>query len=859
MSRKMVLRPNADVAQTGGWVHTGFTTYYQCVNDDGVDINGDVTSPLDTTRCEETSQLNQYLRLAYDDPSFPAGNLLITSVQPKLRAAQSSATPLNSVRVRLGMLSTVDAPDDLQLTSTTFVNKAGRARPRNPQGGLWQPSNVVGIFTDVWCNFALGIYVSSMALLINYTMAGSISAITPTGTISTTRPEIGWAWTQEDGYQADRFQVKVFTATQVFTPGFSVDTSIPVYDSGEELSSATSWQLDADLPSADVYVVYVRGGFTLAGTVLYSTWSNAAFTVTLDPPAAPVITTFSEPDSGRNVITLQGADNLLNQQDSDFEDPSRGIGGWVNFPTPASLAQDSTQASKGTYSLKVTGTGSGDAFITGPLGNVVIIPNKPVTAIAYLRANTTPRTIQIQFNWSDKNNTSYTATVSAGTSDVVGSWTKISATATPPVGADRLRISIIIRSITTSEIHWIDQVAIVPGTSTDWTRGGFANKNLMEHISSTLDGSMGVWTSDGSASLASLGGTAKSGAGSLQLTQNASTANNYMLAKVNPAYQVIPVNPDILYTVSAWCYGTSGRRFYVGLYSIDANNNIIQGSNKSAFDGSSPPVQTFTATNNWQKAWFTNYQPHPDAVGVIPYVVFNDTPTSGTGLVDEIMVSTDDYEALNPTQDSFISGDLLITKTPLVEYSDDNGVTWQTLRNGNSFRLDAQQQATLFDYEALPGVTRQYRGSTAIVDSNGVNYKSTYSPSAYANLSSDVFWLKSISDPSKNIGGFVVASVEVDLTDDVGVFKPLGRSTAITVEDIPGGEDGKMEITAIGRDTWEALKALVKSGDVLMFVSPFGEGKYIKLTGSQTWDSMTTVDSEVHKMSLSFVEVGRPV
>ena len=65
------------------------------------------------------------------------------------------------------------------------------------------------------------------------------------------------------------------------------------------------------------------------------------------------------------------------------------------------------------------------------------------------------------------------------------------------------------------------------------------------------------------------------------------------------------------------------------------------------------------------------------------------------------------------TTTAFSRGGLIGLTKASVEFSDDLGVTWMPLRNSTSLTLDANQAITAFDYEAPPGVVRQYRARTS--------------------------------------------------------------------------------------------------------------------------------------------------
>ena len=190
-----------------------------------------------------------------------------------------------------------------------------------------------------------------------------------------------------------------------------------------------------------------------------------------------------------------------------------------------------------------------------------------------------------------------------------------------------------------------------------------------------------------------------------------------------------------------------------------------------------------------------------------------------------------------------------------VQRSDDGGTTWADVVGGSDLVPDGSLIGTLDDYAAPRGATARYRArSIATLGDNLV--ASAWSSTATVSVTNDqTWWLKSVLDPSLNKGSLRVAhGFETKVEEQIGVFRPLGRRTAVTVSAGLQGEDGSYEIKAIGATEFDNVWALVTHEGVLLVQSPLGDQKYIRIT-ARSYSTQGKLANAQHAIKVEYVEV----
>lgn len=164
-----------------------------------------------------------------------------------------------------------------------------------------------------------------------------------------------------------------------------------------------------------------------------------------------------------------------------------------------------------------------------------------------------------------------------------------------------------------------------------------------------------------------------------------------------------------------------------------------------------------------------------------------------------------------------------------VQRSDDNGVTWADVTGASAVIPSATLLATVYDYAAPRAATAQYRvRSIGTLAANEV--ASAWAAAQLVAVTNDgTWWLKAVTSPTLNKGGVTVKpGFSTEPEEQIGVFRPIGRVSAVTVAAALQGEDGKLTIVTTASD-FAAVWALVTFQGTLLLQSPEPTQKYIRI------------------------------
>jgi hypothetical protein len=103
----------------------------------------------------------------------------------------------------------------------------------------------------------------------------------------------------------------------------------------------------------------------------------------------------------------------------------------------------------------------------------------------------------------------------------------------------------------------------------------------------------------------------------------------------------------------------------------------------------------------------------------------------------------------------------------------------------------------------------------------------------------------------------VRAPLEQEITEQVGVFRPLGRGKAVVVSGSLYGVDGRYEITTIGETEWASLEALVKYQGTVLVQDPLGRQKYVRFI-NRKWTEVGLLGNLNRQVKIDYVEVSAP-
>jgi hypothetical protein len=199
-------------------------------------------------------------------------------------------------------------------------------------------------------------------------------------------------------------------------------------------------------------------------------------------------------------------------------------------------------------------------------------------------------------------------------------------------------------------------------------------------------------------------------------------------------------------------------------------------------------------------------------------------------------------------------GGLYESQVILVERSLDGGVTWQTIDTADAGNPD--QTAYVTDYSAERDATNQYR-ARVIGYAGESAVASPFTTGAAAWVPNDgKWWIKADGNADLTIGGaLVLGPLKFDKAANVGVFRPLGRSTPVVITGDQYGLDGEYEIVVSGDDAWAVAEPLLMSwtGDVIV-QDPFGTSKRIQITRRQ-FSLEGAAGAARRRVSIGYVEV----
>lgn len=456
----------------GAWNNDDDTKYAKCPGSKG---RGEVSFPIDTS-------------------SVPEG-AVITSVTVFLRCRRTSSATY-SVTVNI-----LAADDEGRYTSRTFVPTQTETTfevatyNRDPRNLPWDVHRVNQLRCRVFSVSKIldAIRCHKFFVRCNYHTRPTVVVTSPTGTVRTPSPTIGWTYTQADMDALKQTEIKVFTALSTQSPSFNADRSPAVY-AGIVQGDVTSQILPTSI-NPDNYVVYVRS-MSVFGAV--SKWASKTFEVQGPAPAPPgndnagvhgvpgigVAEVVGDSYQSAIHLTMRHASNLLSVQAADFEtstDPLEWVGTnctpdreTVNVYTP------------GTGSQKVTTTVAGTVHVRTDF--VECPPLTPITAVAQVRTAVTARTVNLTAEFFDSTYASLgTASVLATDTDSTATWKELKDSGVTPADTAYAQLHVEFIATALSEVHYIDRAGLMFGIDSAWSHGGHHSRNLLSAVVSTAD------------------------------------------------------------------------------------------------------------------------------------------------------------------------------------------------------------------------------------------------------------------------------------------------------------------------------------------------------------------------------------
>lgn len=190
-----------------------------------------------------------------------------------------------------------------------------------------------------------------------------------------------------------------------------------------------------------------------------------------------------------------------------------------------------------------------------------------------------------------------------------------------------------------------------------------------------------------------------------------------------------------------------------------------------------------------------------------------------------------------------------------VQRTDDAGISWADVTGGSDLVPDGTAESSLFDYAAPRAATASYR--VRAIGTLGENeVASEWSSDVNVSVTNDqTWWLKAVTAPSINRGALKVnPGFESSPQEQVGVFRPIGRRTAVVISSGLQGEDGTFTISTLGDAEFAAVWALATHTGSLLLQTPQAEQKYIRIT-ERSYSRAGTVGNPQNEIKIAYVEV----
>ncbi|MHB8188926.1 MAG: hypothetical protein ACYDHP_00570 [Ferrimicrobium sp.] len=199
--------------------------------------------------------------------------------------------------------------------------------------------------------------------------------------------------------------------------------------------------------------------------------------------------------------------------------------------------------------------------------------------------------------------------------------------------------------------------------------------------------------------------------------------------------------------------------------------------------------------------------------------------------------------------------------------SDDGGTTWEQVRLGNNVVIPVDsQEVTVLDWEATPGVERQYQAWT-IDPTLGVESAVTTSA---ATSTAGSWWLIDPLVTSASIPIFVTAHSSSQTEMSTATYT-LGNPFPTVVASTVGGSDGNLTVQTVTPLEYTTLQKTLGDQRIKWLISPFSDGLYARVGpqpggmssgfGNQTRQttlSPSTSAAPVTSTAITYVEVARP-
>ena len=874
MATTTTLRPSGSFAP-GGWTVTGAASIIAATNDDS--DSSYVTSSGYGAPTQVSFNLGTF--------SIPAGSY-IYSVTPRIRVRRPtgtsgkvyvSASVKGTNRLTGGYLASISRPGSggsppvltswplrvveqfiavpLNSGATAFTTYTGPTVYPNQIG----PSPV--FFVTAY--FDLGMRTGSIVEVYLDVVTRTLGTVTITAPVTspdiadTSRPVIASSVSDPEGDGPGMFRV-LYESSVYSAPGFDpwqfrYTAGVPGWQTetgadgnyGTGDGTSPSYTGTTDLVNGATYRVYAwpKYGGGLVAPV------TQQFKITLVAPVAPSITAAWDPTVAGVRVNVTGHVNMLTAQQGGLE--SAGTTGFT-VGSNCTLARTTSQFKSGAASLQITATAAA-SFSIAVTPTATVTDFTPVTGGTFYtftfaaRAAVTARTVTPEIAWYDSTLALISTTTAVGITDASGSWTVGYMTATAPPTAVYAAPIITWNTAAAAEVHYLDELAFYPGTVA-------SSVNLLADDYASFEAGVTVWNAGFSSSTITVSSTrAQHGTKSVLATWGGGTGGN--LAVANVAGLTIGQT----YTLSLYVWIVSGAAVTIG---APFGGPTFVGTPAGT-------VASTSTTGAWVRLGYTFTATATSHVLGINAGAGNLTGQSCH--VDSVQLETGTTATAFGIASAAYSLGGVTNLDVLLQRSTDAGATWTQVRRPaaaavsvyGGVPIGTQAQAyEVLDSEAPRGQAVLYRAVNRGTYA-GQTLSSLYSANVSVTTVNDgTWWLKVVADQSLYVGGaggvrVSKGSLRYTVTEDVGVFRPLGKREATVVAGDLGGEDGELTLESVGDAEWATLQRILKAQTPLLLQDPNGTQKYVRWDGDREW---TRFAGAAYRRTVpaSYVEVGAP-
>jgi len=408
-----------------------------------------------------------------------AATEVVKTVNLRVKIAQTNGNTKFSIGVITdtnGRVTSYSVPVSRTGTYALGIQDTGLLLTTAPNGANWTQTllnNLVVKITDDAITSATRANFYEVFVDVVTATKPTVTVTAPTGTITDTSfPSVNWTYGQSEGLVQNGYQIKIFDSDTYSAGGFDPETSTPVEDTDEVIAQVDGATLETDLANSTTYRAYVQVHTLVNSLKTYSDYAFSQFTLSVEAPANPVVTTSYDSTEGAVSIIIFGRTNVLSANQASLEVDTAG---W-DAVTNCTISRSTAQAANGSASLSMTATAAGNVEASTTLATkFTITANLKFSAIAYFRSAAVSRLASVGIRYLTSAGATISTTYGTAVTTTTSSWTEAVASVLAPPTATHAQVFVKVASAATSEVHFVDKIGFHSGDSPTWTKGGFSN------------------------------------------------------------------------------------------------------------------------------------------------------------------------------------------------------------------------------------------------------------------------------------------------------------------------------------------------------------------------------------------------